>query len=48
MMVPGHLASVIATSILGWIVVGLIAGGIGRWIVKDDRSDSPPMTGSKR
>lgn len=24
--------------ILGWIVVGLIAGGIARWIVKDDRS----------
>ncbi|MFT4659491.1 MAG: putative membrane protein YeaQ/YmgE (transglycosylase-associated protein family) [Ilumatobacter sp.] len=25
-------------SIVGWIVVGLIAGGIARWIVKDDRS----------
>lgn len=24
--------------LLGWIVVGLIAGGIARWIVKDDRS----------
>jgi len=24
--------------IIGWIVVGLIAGGIARWIVKDDRS----------
>jgi uncharacterized membrane protein YeaQ/YmgE (transglycosylase-associated protein family) len=25
-------------SIVGWIIVGLIAGGIARWIVKDDRS----------
>jgi len=25
-------------SIVGWIVVGLIAGGLARWIVKDDRS----------
>lgn len=24
--------------ILGWIVVGLIAGGIARWIVKDERT----------
>lgn len=24
--------------ILGWIVVGLIAGALARWIVKDDRS----------
>ena len=24
--------------VLGWIVVGLLAGGIARWIVKDDRS----------
>ncbi len=24
--------------IFGWIVVGLIAGGIARWIVKDDRT----------
>jgi uncharacterized membrane protein YeaQ/YmgE (transglycosylase-associated protein family) len=24
--------------LLAWIVVGLIAGGIARWIVKDDRS----------
>lgn len=24
-------------SILAWIVVGLIAGGLARWIVKDDR-----------
>jgi uncharacterized membrane protein YeaQ/YmgE (transglycosylase-associated protein family) len=24
--------------ILGWIAVGLIAGGLARWIVKDDRS----------
>jgi uncharacterized membrane protein YeaQ/YmgE (transglycosylase-associated protein family) len=32
------IASVVAMSIVGWIVVGLIAGGIARWIVKDDRS----------
>ncbi len=25
-------------SIIGWIVVGLVAGGLARWIVKDDRS----------
>jgi uncharacterized membrane protein YeaQ/YmgE (transglycosylase-associated protein family) len=25
-------------NIMGWIVVGLIAGGLARWIVKDDRS----------
>ena len=25
-------------NILGWIVVGLLAGGIARWIVKDDRT----------
>ena len=24
--------------IIGWIVVGLVAGGLARWIVKDDRS----------
>lgn len=24
--------------IVGWIVVGLLAGGIARWVVKDDRS----------
>lgn len=24
--------------ILGWIVVGLLAGGIARWIVRDDRT----------
>lgn len=24
--------------IIGWIVVGLLAGGIARWVVKDDRS----------
>lgn len=24
--------------IVGWIVVGLLAGGIARWIVKDDRA----------
>ncbi|HUF99504.1 MAG TPA: GlsB/YeaQ/YmgE family stress response membrane protein [Ilumatobacter sp.] len=24
--------------IIGWIVVGLLAGGVARWIVKDDRS----------
>ncbi|MEM9039762.1 MAG: GlsB/YeaQ/YmgE family stress response membrane protein [Actinomycetota bacterium] len=25
-------------SLVGWILVGLIAGGIARWIVKDDRT----------
>ncbi|WP_395151805.1 GlsB/YeaQ/YmgE family stress response membrane protein [Ilumatobacter sp.] len=25
-------------SIVGWIVVGLISGGLARWIVQDDRS----------
>lgn len=25
-------------SIIGWIVVGLLAGGLARWIVKDDRT----------
>jgi uncharacterized membrane protein YeaQ/YmgE (transglycosylase-associated protein family) len=25
-------------SIIGWIIVGLIAGGLARWIVQDDRS----------
>lgn len=24
-------------SVLGWILVGLIAGALARWIVKDDR-----------
>jgi uncharacterized membrane protein YeaQ/YmgE (transglycosylase-associated protein family) len=24
--------------IVGWIVVGLLAGGIARWVVKDDHS----------
>ncbi len=24
--------------LFGWVVVGLLAGGIARWIVKDDRS----------
>lgn len=24
--------------IVGWIVIGLLAGGIARWIVRDDRS----------
>ena len=24
--------------VLGWIVVGLIAGALARWIVKDDRT----------
>lgn len=28
----------IGVGILGWIAVGLIAGGLARWIVKDDRS----------
>ena len=25
-------------NLLGWIIVGLIAGGLARWIVKDDRT----------
>lgn len=25
-------------SLIGWIVVGLIAGGLARWIVNDDRA----------
>ena len=25
-------------SLLSWVVVGLLAGGLARWIVKDDRS----------
>ncbi len=25
-------------NLVGWIVVGLIAGGLARWIVKDSRS----------
>ncbi len=25
-------------SVLGWILVGLIAGALARWIVKDDRA----------
>lgn len=25
-------------SIVGWIIIGLLAGGLARWIVKDDRS----------
>jgi uncharacterized membrane protein YeaQ/YmgE (transglycosylase-associated protein family) len=25
-------------SLVGWIVVGLVAGGLARWIVKDDRA----------
>lgn len=25
-------------NLLGWILVGLIAGGLARWIVKDDRT----------
>jgi uncharacterized membrane protein YeaQ/YmgE (transglycosylase-associated protein family) len=24
--------------VVGWIVVGLVAGGVARWIVRDDRS----------
>jgi len=24
--------------LLAWIVIGLLAGGIARWVVKDDRS----------
>ena len=25
-------------NLIGWILVGLLAGGIARWIVKDDRT----------
>ncbi len=25
-------------NLIGWIVVGLLAGGLARWIVKDDRA----------
>jgi uncharacterized membrane protein YeaQ/YmgE (transglycosylase-associated protein family) len=25
-------------NLLGWILVGLLAGGLARWIVKDDRT----------
>ncbi len=25
-------------SLVGWIVVGLLAGGLARWIVRDDRT----------
>ena len=32
------MASVTVMSIVGWIVVGLISGGLARWIVQDDRS----------
>lgn len=24
--------------VVGWIVMGLLAGGLARWVVKDDRS----------
>lgn len=27
-----------AVGLLGWIVVGLIAGGLARWVVKDERT----------
>lgn len=27
-----------AMGIIGWIVVGLLAGGLARWVVRDDRS----------
>lgn len=27
-----------AVSLIGWIVVGLLAGWLARWIVKDDRT----------
>jgi uncharacterized membrane protein YeaQ/YmgE (transglycosylase-associated protein family) len=29
---------VTAVGLLGWIVVGLLAGGLARWIVRDDRT----------
>ena len=32
---PGTLTGM---GLLGWIVVGLIAGGLARWIVKDERT----------
>jgi uncharacterized membrane protein YeaQ/YmgE (transglycosylase-associated protein family) len=32
------VGTVLAMSIVGWIVIGLLAGGVARWIVKDDRS----------
>jgi uncharacterized membrane protein YeaQ/YmgE (transglycosylase-associated protein family) len=25
-------------NVVGWIIVGLLAGGLARWIVKDDRT----------
>jgi uncharacterized membrane protein YeaQ/YmgE (transglycosylase-associated protein family) len=31
------VGSVVAVSIIAWIVTGLIAGALARWIVKDDR-----------
>lgn len=34
----GRRAYRVRMGIIGWIVVGLIAGGLARWIVKDDRS----------
>lgn len=38
----GHLGSPFGTledmGLLGWIVVGLLAGAIARWIVRDDRA----------
>lgn len=32
------MGTVSGMSIVGWIVIGLLAGGVARWIVKDDRS----------
>ena len=34
----GRRAYRVRMGIIGWIVVGLVAGGLARWIVKDDRS----------
>lgn len=34
----GDVATVCPVSIVGWIVVGLLAGAIARWVVRDDRS----------
>jgi uncharacterized membrane protein YeaQ/YmgE (transglycosylase-associated protein family) len=36
--IPARWPTVGPVNIIGWIVVGLIAGGLARWIVKDDRS----------
>ena len=30
--------TVSGVGIIGWIIVGLLAGGLARWVVKDDRT----------